>query len=129
MLHLFICEMSKKVVINKRVKGQTREELAQLSKTELIDKIVQLEAYNFQLKNLLQKKLSEADKNNSEYAAVLRGADGDEVPNKVVSETVKDVPKNKDKQRKFNWTRLVSSLYSIILIYIDLISVRTRGMF
>lgn len=121
--------MNKKIVINKRVKGQSREELAQLSKTELIDKIVQLEAYNFQLKNLLQKKLSEADKNNSEYAAVLRGADGDELPNKVVSETVKDVPKNKDKQRKFNWARLVSSLYLIVLIYIDLISVRTRGMF
>ncbi|TDG41590.1 hypothetical protein AWZ03_011984 [Drosophila navojoa] len=96
--------MNKKIVINKRVKGQTREELTQLSKTELIDKIVQLEAYNFQLKNLLQKKLSEADKKNSEYAVVLRGADGDEVPNKNVSETVKDVPKNKDKQRKFNWT-------------------------
>ncbi|KAM7342856.1 tRNA pseudouridine(38/39) synthase isoform 1-T3 [Cochliomyia hominivorax] len=50
--------MSGKVIINKRVKGLAREELEKLTKPELIDKIIQLEAYNFQLKNILQKKLN-----------------------------------------------------------------------
>ncbi|KAI8124031.1 tRNA pseudouridine(38/39) synthase [Lucilia cuprina] len=50
--------MSSKIVINKRVKGLPREELEKLSKNDLIDKIIQLEAYNFQLKNILNKKLN-----------------------------------------------------------------------
>ncbi|XP_005177562.1 tRNA pseudouridine(38/39) synthase isoform X2 [Musca domestica] len=53
--------MSSKIQINKRVKGLPREELEKLSKTELIDKIIQLEAYNFQLKNIFNKKLDEND--------------------------------------------------------------------
>ncbi|XP_064543203.1 tRNA pseudouridine(38/39) synthase [Drosophila montana] len=92
--------MNKKVVINKRVKGLSREALDQLSKTELIDKIVQLEAYNFQLKNLLQKKLNENDKNNCEYTALLRRDDEEELKHK---DTERDTSGKKDKQRKFNW--------------------------
>lgn len=52
--------MSSKIVINKRIKGLQREDLEKLSKNELVDKIVQLEAYNFQLKNILHKKLNDA---------------------------------------------------------------------
>jgi len=97
--------MSKKVVINKRLKGQSREELEQLSKTELIDKIVQLEAYNFQLKNLLQKKLSESDKNNAEYKTLLREEDGERVPTPdAIQNEIKPTSK-RDKQRKFDWSR------------------------
>ncbi|KAM8711955.1 hypothetical protein ACLKA7_012466 [Drosophila subpalustris] len=97
--------MSKKVVINKRLKGLTREALDQLSKTELIDKIVQLEAYNFQLKNLLQKKLSESDKNNAEYKTLLREEDGEQEPIPTNAKQTAGKPSSKrDKQRKFDWS-------------------------
>lgn len=55
--------MSKKIQINKRLKGLSRDELEKLDKNQLIDKIFQLEAYNFQLKNILQKKLDESTQN------------------------------------------------------------------
>lgn len=45
------------VVINKRPKV-VRADLHKLSKVELIDKIIQLEAHNKQLKNILDKKLN-----------------------------------------------------------------------
>lgn len=61
--------MSGKVVINKRVKGLPREELEKLTKNVLIDKIVQLEAYNFQLKNILQKKLN-SDANDEDQELI-----------------------------------------------------------
>lgn len=62
--------MSGKIVINKRVKGLPKEELEKLTKTELIDKIVQLEAYNFQLKNILQKKLNNSDANSEDQELI-----------------------------------------------------------
>lgn len=63
--------MSSKIVINKRVKGLPRNELEKLTNTELIDKIIQLEAYNFQLKNILHKKLAESDKHDNELLQEL----------------------------------------------------------
>ncbi|KAH8277892.1 hypothetical protein KR018_009680 [Drosophila ironensis] len=61
----------RKVVINKRLKGLPREALEKLSHKELVDKIVQLEAYNFQLRNLLQKKLTDQERNEGEYSALF----------------------------------------------------------
>ncbi|XP_055838284.1 tRNA pseudouridine(38/39) synthase [Episyrphus balteatus] len=45
------------VSVKKRQKHLSRQELEGLNKAELIDKVIQLQAYNIQLKNLLQKKL------------------------------------------------------------------------
>lgn len=96
--------MSGKVLINKRIRGLSRDALEQLSKTELIDKIVQLEAYNFQLKNLLHKKLSEEDKNNDEYKALWQVDNEPTSSSGDAPEEKKQVCK-KDKQRKFDWTK------------------------
>ncbi|XP_001362058.1 tRNA pseudouridine(38/39) synthase [Drosophila pseudoobscura] len=91
----------RKVVINKRQKGLSREALGELSQTELIDKIVQLEAYNFQLRNLLHKKLTEHDRSNAEYAELL----GKETAATATApkETTTHSGKVK-KQRKFDWS-------------------------
>ncbi|KAH8238689.1 hypothetical protein KR038_001427 [Drosophila bunnanda] len=89
----------RKVVINKRLKGLPRDALEKLSQTELIDKIVQLEAYNFQLRNLLQKKLTDQDRNDEEYA-VLFGKDAE---TEGVSKEAK-VSGKLQKQRKFDWS-------------------------
>ncbi|KAH8254169.1 hypothetical protein KR032_008779 [Drosophila birchii] len=89
----------KKVVINKRLKGLPREALEKLSQTELIDKIVQLEAYNFQLRNLLQKKLTDQDRNDEEYAGLF-GKDADL---EGVSKEAK-VSGKQHKQRRFDWS-------------------------
>lgn len=88
----------KRIVINKRLKGLPREALEKLSQTELIDKVVQLEAYNFQLRNLLQKKLTEQDKNDEEYAVLF----GKETEDCVPKET--KVSSKAQKQRKFDWS-------------------------
>lgn len=40
------------------------EELSKLSKEELIDKVIKLEAYNFQLKNVIDKKFNEKHVND-----------------------------------------------------------------
>ncbi|EDV37016.1 uncharacterized protein Dana_GF13245 [Drosophila ananassae] len=88
---------NKKVVINKRVKGLPREALEKLSQTELIDKIVQLEAYNFQLRNLLQKKLTDQDKDNEEYA-LLFAKDTDATVSKDAKIS------SRQQQRKFDWS-------------------------
>ncbi|KAH8400811.1 hypothetical protein KR009_001074 [Drosophila setifemur] len=87
----------KKVVINKRIKGLPREALEKLSQTELIDKIVQLEAYNFQLRNLLQKKLTDKDKDDEEYAALFK-KDAEAAGSKEAK-----VP-SRTKQRQFDWS-------------------------
>lgn len=101
-LHILVFKMStasnKKVVINKRVKGLSREALEKLSPKELIDKIVQLEAYNFQLRNLLQKKLTDQDKNNEEYA-LLFSKDMDATVSKEAKMS------SRPHQRKFDWSK------------------------
>ncbi|XP_049886954.1 tRNA pseudouridine(38/39) synthase-like [Pectinophora gossypiella] len=51
----------------KKLKGATREDLLNLDKNELVDKIIQLEAHNSQLKNIISKHQSsdtESDKND-----------------------------------------------------------------
>lgn len=48
-----------KIVINKRSDRIPEAELQNLSKEELIEKVVQLQSHNFQLKNLLRKKIEE----------------------------------------------------------------------
>ncbi|XP_037953824.1 tRNA pseudouridine(38/39) synthase [Teleopsis dalmanni] len=70
--------IEKKIKINKKAKHQTRDELEKLSKTELIDKIIQLQAHNFQLKNILQKKLSEKDRQDEEYINIFKASDSEE---------------------------------------------------
>ncbi|KAH8299559.1 hypothetical protein KR044_002780, partial [Drosophila immigrans] len=99
-----LIKMSQKVVINKRLKGLSRDALEQLSKTELIDKIVQLEAYNFQLKNLLQKKLTENDKNNAEYKTLLECESGKREQTIESMKTETKSSSKRDKQRKFDWS-------------------------
>ncbi|XP_017077137.2 tRNA pseudouridine(38/39) synthase [Drosophila eugracilis] len=88
----------KKIVINKRLKGLPREALEKLSQTELIDKVVQLEAYNFQLRNLLQKKLTEHDKNDKEYALLFEKDKEDKVSKD------EKMSSKMQKQRKFDWS-------------------------
>ncbi|XP_049540023.1 tRNA pseudouridine(38/39) synthase [Anopheles darlingi] len=53
------------VKVNKKSKSSTDEELLQLSKQELIDKIKQLEAHNSQLKCIVQKNLKPDTKNEN----------------------------------------------------------------
>lgn len=106
--------MSGKVVINKRVKGLPREELEKLTKNELIDKIVQLEAYNFQLKNILQKKLN-SDTNNEDQELIKELNDlqtqSNEQNNKVTSVNKEEVMEQesgndkKNKKRQFDFSK------------------------
>ncbi|XP_073844296.1 tRNA pseudouridine(38/39) synthase [Musca autumnalis] len=113
--------MSSKIQINKRVKGLPREELEKLSKTELIDKIIQLEAYNFQLKNILNKKLDENDEDlRDELKDLSRvneqckmDAESGAAKNaKGVTETSTEgetsettVPNKKNKKREFDFSK------------------------
>uniref|UniRef100_A0A1A9WIV0 tRNA pseudouridine synthase n=1 Tax=Glossina brevipalpis TaxID=37001 RepID=A0A1A9WIV0_9MUSC len=55
--------MSVKIQINRNLKDLTRDDLEKLSKAELIDKIIRLQSYNKQLRNILHKKLNEDDQN------------------------------------------------------------------
>ncbi|XP_050678281.1 tRNA pseudouridine(38/39) synthase isoform X2 [Leptidea sinapis] len=52
-----------KVPPKRKIKNSTKEELISLEKEELIDRILQLEAHNVQLKNIISKNLSEAGDN------------------------------------------------------------------
>lgn len=49
----------------KKIRGASREELLKLCKEELVDKVIQLEAYNFQLKNIISKNLSDGSESES----------------------------------------------------------------
>lgn len=49
---------TKEFSVNRKPKVTSREQLDGMSKEELVEKIIQLEAHNTQLKNLLQKKLN-----------------------------------------------------------------------
>ncbi|XP_053622012.1 tRNA pseudouridine(38/39) synthase isoform X2 [Plodia interpunctella] len=46
----------------KKLKGASRDELSSLDKNELIDRIIQLQAHNLQLKNIISKSMSEDTK-------------------------------------------------------------------
>ncbi|KAL5287672.1 PUS3 family protein [Megaselia abdita] len=48
-----------KIVINKRSDRVPEAELQHLSKEDLIEKVIQLQSHNFQLRNLLRKKIEE----------------------------------------------------------------------
>ncbi|XP_035784827.1 tRNA pseudouridine(38/39) synthase-like [Anopheles albimanus] len=64
------------VRVNRKSKSSTDEELMQLSKQELIDKIKQLEAHNTQLKCIVQKNLKpEAKKENGKSSNKRRAFD------------------------------------------------------
>ncbi|XP_059607543.1 tRNA pseudouridine(38/39) synthase [Phlebotomus argentipes] len=54
-------EISMELSVNKRNKQLTREELQKLSKEELIEKVIQLQAHTLQLKNIIQKRDPEAE--------------------------------------------------------------------
>ncbi|OXU24382.1 hypothetical protein TSAR_014354 [Trichomalopsis sarcophagae] len=56
-----------KVVKKKKI--LTREELEQLDKTELIDRILQLEAHNLQLKQIIEKRLGTVEKNKEKVSS------------------------------------------------------------
>ncbi|XP_055703934.1 tRNA pseudouridine(38/39) synthase isoform X2 [Phlebotomus papatasi] len=47
---------NKELCVNKRNKLLSKEELEGMSKEELIDKVIQLQAHNLQLKNIIQKR-------------------------------------------------------------------------
>ncbi|CAD7088444.1 unnamed protein product [Hermetia illucens] len=49
---------TKEFSVNRKPKVTSREQLDGMSREELVEKIIQLEAHNTQLKNLLQKKLN-----------------------------------------------------------------------
>lgn len=51
--------MDKVLLKQKKIKGTTKEELLALNKSELIDRIQQLEAHNEQLRNILSKNLND----------------------------------------------------------------------
>lgn len=114
--------MSSKIQINKRVKGLPREELEKLSKTELIDKIIQLEAYNFQLKNILNKKLDENDDDLRDELKELNQLNDqcktekpEDVNNKnAIEDSTEGSPENpnavgnkKNKKREFDFSKCV----------------------
>ena len=102
-------KMSNKIVINKRIKGLPREELEKLSKEQLIDKIIQLEAYNFQLKNILQKKLNGGEKDNQELIEELRDLQtnsGEAKKQKTEHQSeIKNETDKKSNKRKFDFSR------------------------
>lgn len=63
--------MSEKLIqvkTNKTKKGLSREELEKLEKSELVDMIIRLEAYNKQLKNILGKKINPDHEDNQMQA-------------------------------------------------------------
>lgn len=101
--------MSNKIVINKRIKGLPREELEKLSKQQLIDKIIQLEAYNFQLKNILQKKLNGDDKANQELIGEFRDLEtntGEAKKQEIEQQSeIKNETDKTSKKRKFDFSR------------------------
>ncbi|XP_068145910.1 tRNA pseudouridine(38/39) synthase [Drosophila tropicalis] len=96
----------KKVVINKRLKGLPREELEKLSKPELIDQIVRLEAYNFQLKSLLQKKLNEKTTDPGSRKMWEQDIASIEASTAKDTSSINNVPsgsKSNKRQRTFDW--------------------------
>lgn len=94
---------NKKVQINKRVKGRVnREEILEWSKEELIAKVLQLDAYNFQIRNLLQKKLGQ---NDSEFYEQLASLDTNEnTTAEKVQQTVSQ-PTQKPPKRNFDFRK------------------------
>uniref|UniRef100_U5EYI7 Putative pseudouridylate synthase n=1 Tax=Corethrella appendiculata TaxID=1370023 RepID=U5EYI7_9DIPT len=64
--------MEKVVKINKKHKKHTKENLQQLSKEELIEKIIQIEAHNIQLKNIIQKLNADTDDNKGDEKSTKR---------------------------------------------------------
>lgn len=101
--------MSNKIIINKRIKGLPREELEKLTKEQLIDKVIQLEAYNFQLKNILQKKLNGDDKDNQELIQELRDLQPSTIEvKKQETEQICETENRSDKlskKRKFDFSK------------------------
>lgn len=59
-------KIENKIKINKIKKKLTREELNELTKEELIDRVIKLEAYNVQLKNILDKKINSNEPDDTE---------------------------------------------------------------
>lgn len=53
-----------KIKVIKRKKNLTPEELNKLTKEELVERIIKLEAYNTQLKNIIEKKVNSQDPDN-----------------------------------------------------------------
>jgi tRNA pseudouridine38/39 synthase len=55
--------MDSKIKVNKTKKNLSKDELNALSKEELVEKIIKLEAYNKQLKNIIEKRINSKDEN------------------------------------------------------------------
>uniref|UniRef100_A0A0K8WC89 tRNA pseudouridine synthase n=1 Tax=Bactrocera latifrons TaxID=174628 RepID=A0A0K8WC89_BACLA len=91
----------KKVQINKRGKGRVNhEEILLWSKEELIAKVLQLDAYNFQIRNLLQKKLGQNDSEFYEELASLDANDNTEKAQQTKSQQIQ-----KPQKRKFDFKK------------------------
>lgn len=121
--------MWSKIAINKRLKRLPREELEKLEKNELIEKIIQLEAYNFQLKNILNKKLNDGGncEKNDELLKELRDLHAETI-SQSKQETVDSECSNnelgvsltreqKGKKRQFDFSKSVAC-YCYIYMYV-----------
>lgn len=66
-----------KIKVNKNKKNLSKEELHNLTKDELIEKIIKMEAYNVQLKNLLEKSIAKdsPDEDDPRFSEVRRNFD------------------------------------------------------
>ncbi|KAG5683731.1 hypothetical protein PVAND_012996 [Polypedilum vanderplanki] len=60
-----------KVKVNKTKKNLSREELMNLTKEDLVDRIIKLEAFNVQLKNIIEKRVNEKnqDADDTEHSS------------------------------------------------------------
>uniref|UniRef100_W8C3R7 tRNA pseudouridine(38/39) synthase n=1 Tax=Ceratitis capitata TaxID=7213 RepID=W8C3R7_CERCA len=105
----------KKVQINKRGKGRvSRDEIQNWTKEQLIAKVLQLDAYNFQIRNLLQKKLGQNDSEIYEHLAELETNEVTSVENvpKALPQTNRKTPKRKfDFQKSHKRHVLIKLLY------------------
>lgn len=118
----------KKIFINKRIKGLPRDELEKLDKSELIDKIIQLEAYNFQLKNILQKKLDAGDKKDTEFIELMDQLNGTNnsapaidkekcTEKQTKHEETTELQRKKENKRNFDFSRAHKRHVLLKLLY------------
>ncbi|XP_067633581.1 tRNA pseudouridine(38/39) synthase [Eurosta solidaginis] len=107
----------KKLQINKRAKGRVnREELQKLNKEELIAKCLQLDAYNFQIRNLLQKKLGQSDGEFYEQLSQLE-TNGEVTTKEYLAEPTVTQPNKKQQKRTFDFSKSYRRHVLIKLLY------------
>uniref|UniRef100_A0A1B0B7B8 tRNA pseudouridine synthase n=1 Tax=Glossina palpalis gambiensis TaxID=67801 RepID=A0A1B0B7B8_9MUSC len=112
--------MSVKVQICRRLKDLTRDDLEKLTKTELVDKVIQLQSYNRQLKNILHKKLNESDNDDmiklTESGELSKNSGTEGVES---TETMTTIEPNQEKSlsRKFDFSKTFKRHVLLKLLY------------